>query len=380
MSNADRARKYSRTKDRLSLLSTAISLLGGSALVFSGVARRLNDRLLPTSGASLVQRGRYIAVIGGLSTLISLPLRYYSSYVVEKRYELSNQSAASWLSDQAKMTALSMPLEVGLLEGLYAAMRRWPQSWWLVVSGATIPLTAGLSQLFPVLIAPRFNRYEPLADAELAERLRDLTDRAGVPVADVTQMDMSRRTSKANAFFAGLGPTRRIVLADTMLETFTPEEIEGVVAHEAAHQIHRDIWRLIGMAAMTTLATAASVHLVAGRLVRAIPSLTGTSDLANPRSLPVIGVVASVVGVLLSPWQLAQSRRMERRADRFAIRLTGNPRAYAGAMRKLSEQNLADPSPSPAITFLLHSHPPLAERIAAAEAAEFNLVEGLGLR
>ena len=379
MSKVDRAREYSQTKDRLSLLSTAISLLGGSGLVFSGLARRMNDHLLPASGASILQRGRYVAVIGALSTIISLPLRYYSSYVVEKLYELSNQSPAEWLADQAKMTALSMPLEIGLLEGLYAALRRWPRSWWLVVSGATIPLTAGLSQLYPVLIAPRFNRYEPLADEELAERLRDLTDRAGVPVADVMQMDMSRRTSKANAFFAGLGPTRRIVLADTMLETFTPEEIEGVVAHEAAHQIHRDIWRLIGMAVLTTLATAASVHVVAGRLVRAIPSLTGTSDLANPRSLPVLSVVASVVGVLLSPWQLAQSRRMERRADRFAIRLTGNPRAYAGAMRKLSEQNLADPSPSPAITFLLHSHPPLSERIAAAEAAEFNLVEGLGV-
>lgn len=380
MSNADRAREYSRTKDRLSLLSTAISLLGGGAFVFSGLARRLNDRLLPPTGASVVQRGKYIATVGALSTVISLPLRYYSGYVIEKRYELSKQTTADWLADQAKMTALSMPLEVGLLEGLYAAIRRWPQSWWLVVSGATIPLTAALSQLLPVLIAPRFNRYEPLADEELAERLRDLTDRAGVPVADVMQMDMSRRTSKANAFFAGLGPTRRIVLADTMLDTFTPEEIEGVVAHEAAHQIHRDIWRLIGMAALTTLATAASVHAVAGRLVRAMPSLTGTSDLANPRSLPVLGIVASVVGVLLSPWQLAQSRRMERRADSFAIRLTGNPRGYAGAMRKLSEQNLADPNPSRAVTFLLHSHPPLSERIAAAEAAEFNLVEGLGLR
>lgn len=377
MTEEHRAREYSRTKDRLSLLGVSASLLTGSVFVFSGLARRLADRLLPAAGASLPRRLGFTAALSAIGTLAGLPLRYYSGFVVERRYGLSTQDRPAWAADVLKGTAIGLPLELGMIEALYAALRRWPHRWWLVVSAAVIPLSAAMSQLFPVLIAPRFNRYEPLRDEALAARLRDLTARAGVPVADVMQMDMSRRTTKANAFFAGLGPTKRIVLADTMLETFTPEEIEGVVAHEAAHQVHKDIWRFIGLAGLTTLATTASVHLLGNGLVRRMPSLMGTGDLANPRSLPVLGVVMSVVGVLLSPLQLAYSRSIERRADRYAIRLTGNPRAYAEAMRKLGEQNLADPNPPRAVTALLHSHPPLAERIAAAQAAEYNLVEGL---
>lgn len=377
MTEEQRAREYSRTKDRLSLLGISASLLTGSAFVFSGLARRLADLLLSPGESSLRQRLRFTAVLSGLATLSGLPLRYYNGYVVERRYGLSTQSRSAWAADVVKATAIGLPLELGLIEGLYAAIRRWPRRWWLAVSAAVIPLSAVMSQLFPVLIAPRFNRYEPLRDEALAARLRDLTERAGTPVAGVMQMDMSRRTTKANAFFAGLGRTKRIVLADTMLETFTPEEIEGVVAHEAAHQVHRDIWRFIGLAGLTTLVTTVTVNQLAVGLLRRMPSVAGTRDLANPRSLPVLGVVMSLVGVLLSPLQLAYSRKIERRADAYAMQLTGNPRAYAAAMRKLASQNLADPNPSRAVTVLLHSHPPLAERIAAAQAAEFNLIEGL---
>ncbi len=248
MGDERRAREYSRTKDRLSLIGASVSLLAGSAFVFSGLSRRLSDRLLPSSGATTARRLGHTAALSGLAMLAGLPLRYYSGFVVERRYGLSTQDHRSWVSDVAKASAMSLPLELGLIEALYAAIRRWPRRWWLVVPAAAIPLSAAMSQLFPVLIAPRFNRYEPLRDEALAARLRDLTARAGVPVADVMQMDMSRRTTKANAFYAGLGRTRRIVLADTMLETFTPEEIEGVVALEAAHQVHKDIWRFIGLA------------------------------------------------------------------------------------------------------------------------------------
>lgn len=189
---------------------------------------------------------------------------------------------------------------------------------------------------------------------------------------------MSRRTSKANAFFAGIGRTKRIVLADTMLAEFTPNEIEGVVAHEAAHQVHKDIWRGVALSGVFTLVTAWLVDVIARRVLRTAPWLTGTSDLANPRSLPVIGIAMSLTGLLLTPLQLAWSRSIERKADRYAINLTGNPAAYAGAMAKLSETNLADPNPPRPMTLLLHSHPPLAERIAAAEDAHYERMAGIG--
>ena len=378
METPDRNRAYSRTKDRLALFGTALSLLSSSSFVFTGLAGRLGNWFAPGPRPSLVRRLGYSATLSLLSTLASLPLSFYSSYLIEKRYDLSKQTVRSWFADVGKARAISLPLELSVVEGMYLAIRRYPRQWWLICAGAVVPLTAILAQLFPVLIAPRFNRYEPLQDRQLADRLRDLTGRAGVPVADVMQMDISRRTTKANAFFAGIGRTKRIVLADTMLESFSPEEIEGIVAHETAHQVNKDIWRFIALSGVGTLVTAWIVDVIARRLLRTLPYLAGTRDLANPRTLPVIGVVLAVVGVLLSPLQLGYSRRIERRADRYAIALTGNPAAYARAMRKLTDQNLADPNPPRPITLLLHSHPPLSERIAAAEAAEYNLVEGVG--
>lgn len=374
----DRAREYSRTKDRLALLGMAASLMSTAGFVVSGAAARFNRRLLPASHPSLISRSRYVATLSLVSWLASLPLSLYSGHIVEKRFGLSNQPAAGWAIDTIKAKAISTPIELGIVGGVYAAIRRWPRTWWLVCAGAVIPLTTLFAQLFPVLILPRFNRYEPLRDEALAQRLRDLTDRAGVPVADVMQMDMSRRTTRTNAFFAGIGRTRRIVLADTMLAAFSPSQIEGVVAHEAAHQVHKDIWRGVALSAAFTLVSAWLVDLIARRVLRLNPSLTGTSDLVDLRSLPVIGLVMTVVGLILTPLQLAWSRSIERKADRYAIALTDNPAAYASAMEKLAETNLADPNPPRPITVLLHSHPPLAERIAAAEDACYERLVNIG--
>jgi STE24 endopeptidase len=370
MASADRARDYSRQKDRLALLGGALGLLAVAAFIFLGGARRFNQRLLPGTHHGPRQRVRYALVTSLLSWLAGLPLGFYNGYIIERRFGLSKQTSTSWAVDHLKSKAISLPLELAVLEGLYAAIRRWPRRWWLVCAGAIVPLSALFAQLFPILVAPRFNRYEPLRDRELAERLRALTARAGVPVAGVMQMDMSRRTSKANAFFAGLGPTKRIVLADTLLETFTPEEIEGVVAHEAGHQVHRDIWRFVALSGVFTLAVAWFTHLTARRLLRSQPRLSGTADLADLRSLPVLALTFGVAGTLLAPLQLAYSRYIERKADRYAVALTGQPAAYAGAMRKLALANLADPDPPRWITLLLHSHPPLGERIATAERDE----------
>jgi STE24 endopeptidase len=374
----ERAREYSRTKDRLALIGMASGLLTSAGFIVTGAAARFNHRLLPAANPSLTSRTRYAATISMISWLASLPLSFFSGHTIEKRYDLSNQPAAGWAIDSLKAKAISTPVEVAVIEGVYATIRRWPGRWWLVCAGAVVPLTTVFAQLFPVLILPRFNKYEPLHDKVLAQRLRDLTDRAGVPVADVLQMDMSRRTSKANAFFAGIGRTKRIVVADTMLAEFTPNEIEGVVAHEIAHQVHKDIWRGVALSGAFTLVTAWLVDLVARRVLRIAPALTGTNELANPRSLPVIGLVMTLAGMALTPLQLAWSRGIERKADRYAIALTNNPAAYAAAMEKLAETNLADPNPPRPITLLLHSHPPLAERIAAAEDAYYERLVVMG--
>ncbi|HUG15861.1 MAG TPA: M48 family metallopeptidase [Thermomicrobiales bacterium] len=371
-----RARSYSRLKDRLALLGMALSLLAPALFVFRGGARQINERLLPGPRPSLRQRLTYSIVLSAAGWLASLPFSFFNDHIVERRYDLSNQPAIGWWIDALKAKAISAPLELGVIEGAYAAIGRWPARWWLVCSAAVVPLSALLAQLFPVLIAPRFNRYEPLRDRQLAKRLQQLAADAGVPIADVLQMDLSRRTSKANAFFAGLGHTRRIVLADTLLDKFTPDEIEGIVAHELAHQLNGDIWRFIALSGAFTLATTVFVDRVARGLLRAMPSLTGTNDLANRRSLPVLALVTALAGVALTPLQLAYSRHIERVADRHAMRLTNNPSAYANAMRRLATTNLADSNPPTPVVLLLHSHPPLAERIEAAENIAYQQMFG----
>lgn len=367
-----RSQEYSRIKERLAMAGAALGLAGSALFLGTGLAAQMNRRLLPKSGARFTKRLRYHGLLSLGSLLLGLPLSFYSGYIVEKRFGLSNQTPGSWAVDVAKGEAISAPVQIALIEGMQWVIRRWPDRWWLIASGTAIPLTAGLTFLFPVLIAPRFNKYEPLMDKELADRLTLLAEKTGIRVADVVQMDMSRRTTKANAFFAGLGHSKRIVVSDTMLAEFTHDEIEAVVAHEIGHQVNRDLWRFILSSSLLTLATAWATDRVGRSAMSARPDLVGTTKLGNPRALPVIAVAFGVAGTLITPLQLAYSRRIERRTDRFAVELTGNGAAYAGAMEKLAALNLADPNPPGWVTILLHSHPPIAERIDTARSAEVN--------
>lgn len=369
MADVERAREYTRLKESLGLLGTALGLLAGALFIFSGLANWIARRLLPRRGSTLRTRAGYVGVLGIASWLIGLPLSYVSGYIVEHRYGLSRQTRAGWLGDQLKGQAIGLALGLPLVEGLYQAIRRFPRWWWLVVSLAAVPITTLMAQLYPVLIAPRFNTFTPLEDRELAERLRELAARSGVEVADVLTMDMSRRTTKANAFFAGLGRTKRIVLADTLLENFSREEIEVIVAHELAHQAHHDIWRLIASGALFTLGTAALADRAARAFLRRSGArLLGTRDLSDIRALPALGLAFSVAGLLLTPLQLGHSRDLERRADAFALALTRDPDSFSSAMVKLARMNLADPSPSRLRVWLLYSHPPIVERVARADA------------
>jgi Zn-dependent protease with chaperone function len=365
----ERARRYSRIKERLGLFSTLIGLLFGGLFLLSGSGRKVARATLPRRGSNLLSRGYFttLLMIGGW--LAGLPLTYLSGYIIEHRFGLNRQSRAGWFTDQLKGQAIGLAFALPVVEGLYWIIGRF-KHWWLVVTLVTIPLTTLVAQLFPVLIAPRFNKYTPLEDEELSERLQTLAAKTGIDVAGVLTMDMSRRTSKANAFFTGIGPTRRIVLSDTLIERFEPEEIEVIVAHEIAHQSNRDLWRFIALSSIFTLATS----FVTDRVLRSVlrrrgQELVGSRDIADIRSLPALGFSFSVASLLLSPLQLAYSRDLERRADAFALALTRNHDAFSSAMMKLAETNLADPTPSHLRVLLLYSHPSIAERIARAEAS-----------
>ncbi len=363
-----KAKRYSRVRLGILLLGTAWSVgrmawfgLGGRSARLRDVTRRgVPDERLATPA--------FVAAVAAGSWVSGLPVSYVGGHLVERRFGLTKQTSRGWFVDSLKGFLLGLVFEVPLTTAAFAVIRRRPRDGWAILAGAAVPFSVALSNLAPVLILPLFNRFERLADESLVARIKRLGEQAGVPIADVYRMDMSRQTQKANAFFTGLGNTKRIVLGDTMIDHFAPEEIDGVVAHELGHQVHGDIWKLIALGGAYGFGGAYAVHRLTPPFIARAGHRTEIRGIGDEASLPLIGLVTTLVAFAAAPMQAAISRAIERRTDRFAIVLTGSGRSYAATMRRLAAQNLADPDPPGLVVFFFGSHPPIAERIAAAEA------------
>jgi len=364
-----KAKRYSHTKLAALLLSTLWTLARLAWFASDRRAARLQASIASGIPNRRLAAPAFFTAITALSWLSSLPVAYFGSHEVERRFGLTKQSSRGWLGDQAKSLLLGVLLQTPLLTAAYAVIRRRPRDWWLIIAGASVPLTVALSNLAPVLLMPLFNRFQPLRDEALAGQVRALAARGGVRISDVYEMDMSRQSEKPNAMFTGLGSTKRIVLGDTLLARFPPDQIEAIIAHELAHQVHGDIWRLIGFGAGAGFGMAWLLSRIAPLAVRRTSEQTGVSELADEASLPVLALLMTAMGFVLMPMQAAFSRAIERRADRFAVELTRNGEAYARAMEGLAARSLADPDPPRPVVVMLYSHPPIVERIRAARDA-----------
>ncbi len=361
-----RSKEYNHAKQRVILIGMFVSIAGGAAFIASGLPKRISDRIGTNVSNKWVRRSVFALAIGAIDTLMSLPLGYFSGYVLEHRYDLSNQSRTAWMFEQVKGAMVALPFTAFAANLMLELVDRWPKRWWAITTALAVPFTVLLSQLAPVLIMPLFNRFEPLKDTELAARLKALAASSGVNVANVMQMDMSRQTKKANAFFAGIGRTKRIVLADTLLDNFSPDEIETVVAHEVGHQANKDIWRFIALGTVFTAGVSWAVDFLASRIVRQYGEQIGISRLSDETALPLMSWLLSIVAVSVGPIQNAYSRHIERRADTFALELTHKPKAFEKAMTRLGDMNLSDPNPSAFVKYTMYSHPPIPERIDRA--------------
>ena len=363
-----KAKRYSRIQLGLWVISTLFGIARSLWWADRRRARRLQEVIARSVPDQRLASPAFLAVMTALAWVSSLPLAYVGGHLVERRFGLTRQSSVGWLGDAAKSLGLSLVMQVPLLAGAFAVTRRRPHDWWLILSGIAVPLTVLASNLAPVLIMPLFNRFEPIADQALRGRIADLARRAGVGIADVYQMNMSKQSEKPNAFFTGLGRSKRIVLGDTLLERFEPAEIDAVVAHELGHQVHGDLWRMVGLSGALGFASAYGLHRLLPGLVRRTSSRTGVEAVGDEAALPLISLVLSGLGLVLGPLLAAYTRAMERRTDRFALQLTGDGPAYAATMERLATQSLADPDPPAPVVFLLYSHPPIAERIETARS------------
>ena len=307
----------------------------------------------------------FAAVFGGIYAFVTLPLDYYSGFVLPHRFDQSNQTFKDWIIDQLKGFAIGIPLGLLLLELLYLALRVTGNLWWLWAAGGMLVFSVLLSNLAPILIMPIFNKFVPLDDehADLAERLLKLAEKANTKVRGVFKFDMSRRTKSANAALTGIGNTRRIVLGDTLIDEFTSDEIETVLAHELGHHVHKDIPFLIAFGTVTTTLGLYFASLVLNWAIGFF-SFTGPADVA---ALPALGLILGVYGFVTMPLENAISRWRENMADDYALRSTGKIEAFASAFTRLANQNLGEVDPEKWVVFLFYSHPPLGERIEKAK-------------
>lgn len=304
------------------------------------------------------------AIAALLGSVVSLPLSYVRGYAMEHAWARSTQDVAGWFSDVGRSLGIAAVV-AGVSALVFFAMIRWqPRTWWFLGWVAFTALTALMTFLYPIAIAPLFNKFTPLEEGSLRDRSLELAAQAGVSVDDVLVADASRRSTAENAYVAGIGSSKRLVLYDTLIRSGTEEETLHVVAHELGHRAENHVFKnvliasgglFLGFGALFWLSKRASFWDWAGA--------DGISDL---RSIPLLMLFVSIVTLLLLPVENFISRTHETRADEIALELTDDPETAVRTFRRLGFSNLADLRPPDIAVGLLYTHPSIPERIEAA--------------
>jgi Zn-dependent protease with chaperone function len=349
---------------RVFFASAALSLLAPLLPYLTG-AWETAWFALAASGLPLALRA--VLFLVGFYLVLSVmlaPLGYYGSYVLAHAFGLSRQTRRAWLVDWLKGTLLGTVFGTLVGGAFLWIVTAFGAAWWVAFGALATALGVALVFITPYVLVPIFFKMRPLADDATVERIQALVTRAGTPVRDVCSLDFSRRTAEANAAVIGIGRSRRVVIADTLLAEFTPGEVDAVVAHELGHHVHRDVHRLLlGNAVLMWLGLAAAAALTPMALpLLSLPSLDYVPG------YPVLFALVELFFLLVSPVLNWWSRRLETDADRYALRLTRNPNAFAAAMQRLGCQNLVEFRPPRWAEVVLASHPALHRRIALARA------------
>jgi len=358
------AREYNRAKRWLEIGDLAVSFGFLVVLLATGWTNTLRDWAVAMARDHyILQLFYYVLFLSILSKVLGFGLDFYG-FRLEHRFNLSSQRLGSWLKDSAKGWVLGLVLGTILCEIVYVLIRTSPDHWWIFAWVIFLGLFIFFAQIAPVVLFPLFYKFIPLQNEGLKERLMRLGERAGTRVRGVYEWKLSEKTKKANAALTGLGNTRRIIVADTLLENYNDDEIEAVLAHELGHHVHGHIFKMIIVEAIVTLAGFWAANEVLHYAIDQQHMFEHMSDFAN---LPLLALVSTVLSVLLMPALNAYSRYTERQADVYCWKSVPSIAPYVSAMEKLNRQNLSESHPSRLVEILFHSHPPVSKRIAAAE-------------
>lgn len=352
---------YNRIKLRLSIIDLVLDLLLITVLAFSG----LSIFIAGISGVTGNIYGDFllfILIIGLGLSVIGLPFDFYGSYIVEHKFGLSNQTIFKWVWERSKSTALSIAIGVPVSLVFYFLIRSMGDKWWLYFAGFIFVISVFFARIAPVVIFPLFYKFTKLEDGEIKDKIEKILSDVKINISGIFSFNMSKDTKKANAGFTGLGKTKRIILSDTLLEKFSPDEIAIVFAHEAGHYKHSHIVKNIMFSTVVIFASFYICSLLHSITIKSM----GFENVYDLAALPALVFYLTLSGLIMMPVTNFISRKFEFQADEYAVRVTSDLNSFISTMEKLAEINLADKEPHPVVEFFLYSHPSIKRRIEAA--------------
>ncbi|MCI0448917.1 MAG: M48 family metallopeptidase [Chlorobi bacterium] len=356
------AKKYEKIKLTISITEGILSFILLALFVVFGYSKKLEILVFQFTSNSYMALIYFGLIIGAVSSVLSFPVDYYFGFKLEHRFGLSNLTFIVWLKEKFKAALVGIVIGVPIVFLFYWLISSY-ENWWLYLAFIVLGYSVVLAQVAPVLILPVFYKIKPIENENLKEIITKLCGKAGFRTKGVFTFNMSRLTKKANAAFTGLGRTKRIILSDTLIEKFTGDEIESVFAHELGHYKKGHIKKSILYSVFSTFIGLFLISQIYGFL---LPKF-GYQNPWEIGALPLLALIASVLGFITGPLGSAISKKFEFEADRFAIDTVMNFASFKSAMEKLAEQNLADDEPNKLVEFWFHSHPSIKRRIQMAE-------------
>ncbi len=358
-----KALQYYRSGNLIWVLTTIWGLLIPLLFLFSGLSARIRDVAQRLGRRWFFVIAIYSIIFTLLTFLIDLPLSYYTEFVRPHAYDLSNQTISKWFTDTLKGLAIGLIMTPLIMWIPFLLLKKSPRRWWLYTGLAAIPLTVLLLLVSPIWIDPMFNKFGPMKNQALEQKILSLADRAGIEGGRVFEVAKSEDTKTVNAYVSGFASTKRIVLWDTIIAKLDEDELLFVMGHEMGHFVLKHVAQIILVSSAVIIAGLFFVHRFGGLLIARFRNRFRFDELSDIAALPLILFLFGLASILFTPALLAMSRHNEHEADRFGLEITRKNRPAAEAFVKLQQENLAVPRPGLLFKLWRSSHPPIGERV-----------------
>ena len=365
------AKKYNNIKLTIGITKAVVSFILILLFVWLGYSQKLENYLAASIENKYLLFLVFLFVLGIFSSILFAPVNFYTGFYLEHKYQLSNQTFGKWILENLKSSLVSLVIGIPLMLVFYFTLNQFGDLWWLLFAIVLFFFSVVLAQIFPVLILPIFYKLTPIDNEELKTKVQSLASDAGIKIENIYKFNMSKNTKKANAAFTGLGKTKRIILGDTLIDNYSNEEIETVIAHELGHYKRKHIIKNIIIGTVTSFLT---LFLIAFLYKNSLGWFDFYS-ITQIAALPLLALWSMLIGLIQSPLGNILSRKFEYEADEYAIDSTKMPKEFINTLEKLTEQNLGDKEPHPFVEWFFYSHPSIKNRINAIKEKAGNLLD-----